>query len=335
MVSPIILIYTMRYGIGTDYFSYKEIYEILHKASLPEYLTNHNHNIGAYYVEPGYYLLNRFFCFSYRSLLFITSVIIMFFLYHGILSLTHKSFLPLCVLIYFCTQFIYSMNGVRFTIAITIVFWGIQFIIKKKCWLWILCIILAMGFHKTSLICFPLYFLGEMSSKRIAKIRNYLWYFFIFAFPMLWKGLFEVTKEISIFSRYFTTAIYTISNFTLKPMFLFHILPVLFPLFFAKRQFILHDEKASLLLKIMLFEIPLRELGSLNTFLTRFARFPQMVQIVFIPYVLSSVKNQKLRVILTIYYVAWYSFYFIYGAIVNDAGDSLPYRSILFMSGAM
>lgn len=331
LVCPIIFIYTARYGIGTDYFAYRSIFELLHYTDFEKYWHFHKLNYGSYYVEPGFYILNRFLSFNFVSLLFICSLLILGFIYFGTIKLVPKISMAWCIFIYYCTQFIFSMNVMRFAIAITIVFFGINFIVQKKIVSWFFFVGLASCFHKTSIICFPLYFLVDINNKKLSKFRNFLWYVFVLGFPVIAKMLFVLAANISFFSRYFATAKYMLNGFTFKPMFLFHIAPILFPLIIVKRKFIFQDKKAALFFRVLLLEIPMRELGAFNTWLSRLARFPQMIQIVFIPYVLSSIKNQKLKMILKIYYVAWYSFYFIYGALVNDMGDSVPYRSILFM----
>lgn len=333
LVSPIILSYTFRYSIGTDYFAYRDIFSELHNKTLKEYLSLHNKNIGSFYVEPAYFILNRYLSFSYGSLLCLISIIIFTNIYYGSISVYSKIDLGFVVFIYFCTQFIYSMNGVRFAVSITFIFLGLQYVINKKFVGWIICVILATGFHKTALICAPLFLCANFDNKRFSKLRDFVWYAFVLAFPVFVKLLIGIVSSISIFSRYFTVGKYALGEFSFKPMFLFHIVPVFLPLLIVKKNFITKDNLANLLFRISLFEIPLRELGSFNTWLSRLARFPQMFQLLFVPYVLQSIKNSKLRIFLKIYYIIWYIFYFIYTAIVNDAGDSLPYISIFANGG--
>lgn len=333
LVSPVILIYTIRYGIGTDYFAYRNIFDKLHNVSLQTYNRLHSSNIGEFYVEPGYFVLNRYLSFSYGSLLCLCSIIMLGLVYYGSICTAPKINLAFVVFIYFCTQFIYSMNGVRFAIALTIIFWGIQFIIRKNIVGWLFCIFLAMGFHKTSIICVPLFFCADFKNKHFNKIRDFLLYLFVLFFPLIVNWLLFIVSKMSIFSRYFSVGQYALGNFSFKPMFLFHIVPVFLPLLILKKKFILKDTIASVLFKISLFEIPLRELGSFNTWLTRLARFPQMIQLILVPYILFSIKNPKKRMFLKVYYILWYLFYFVYGTIVNDAGDSLPYQSIFSNGG--
>ena len=333
LVSPIILSYTFRYSIGTDYFAYRDIFSELHNKTLNEYLSLHNKNVGSFYVEPAYFILNRYLSFSYGSLLCLISIIIFTNIYYGSISVCSKIDLGFVVFIYFCTQFIYSMNGVRFAISITFIFLGLQYVINKKFVGWFICVLLATGFHKTAIICAPLFLCTNFNNKRFTKFRNIFWYIFVLAFPVFVKLLIGIVSSMSMFSRYFTVGKYVMGDFSFKPMFLFHIVPVFLPLLVVKKNFITKDNLANLLFRISLFEIPLRELGSFNTWLSRLARFPQMFQLLFIPYVLQSIKNSKLRIVLKIYYIIWYIFYFMYTAIVNDAGDSLPYISIFANGG--
>ena len=332
-VSPIILIYTIRYGIGTDYFSYRTIFSHLHNVSFEEYIKLHKSNVGSYYVEPAYFVLNRYLAFSFGSLLFLLSLLMLGFIYYGSLSINQHINPAFAVFIYFCTQFIYSMNAMRFAVAVTIVFFGIQFILQRNVFAWGVCILLGFGFHKTTLICAPLYFLTNFTNKTISSFRNIVWYVFVLGFPIIAKFLLLLASNMSVFSRYFSTAVYALGDFHFGPMFLFHIVPVFLPLFIVKKNFLLKDKKAVILLRIVLFEIPLRELGSFNTWLSRLARFPQMVQVVLIPYAVQSVKNPRLKFFLKIYYIVWYVFYFIYDEFAHDAGDSLPYRSIFSNGG--
>lgn len=333
LISPIILIYTLRYSIGTDYFSYRDIFYKLHFSTLRNYLLLHKDNIGSFYVEPAYFILNRYLSFSYGSSQFIVSIIMFACVYYGSISVFPKINLAFVVFIYFCTQFIYSMNGVRFAISITFVFLGVQYIVNRNLFGWAFCIILATGFHKTSIICAPLYLCANFQSKHFSKYRDIVWYTFIFAFPIFTKLLLGIASGISMFSRYFTVGRYALGNFEFKLMFLLHILPVFLPLIIVKKNFIASDIFAKTLFRISLFEIPLRELGSFNTWISRLARFPQMFQLLFVPYVLQSIKDSKLRLVFKIYYIAWYVFYFMYTALVNDAGDSLPYISIFANGG--
>lgn len=73
-IFPIIAMFGLRYGIGTDYFNYEQIYNAVHKASIGEYWNLHNRDVRYFYIEPGYYALNKIFP-SYRLLLWVVRYI--------------------------------------------------------------------------------------------------------------------------------------------------------------------------------------------------------------------------------------------------------------------
>ncbi len=326
---PIIFLTGLRYGIGTDYFSYKSIYNSLHEVSFSKYLENHFDGVGEYYVEIGWYILNRFFSFNFPSLLFIVQIIIFSFLYKGLAFFKGNVSVPLAIMIYCFTQLVYSWNGMRFAIAVVIVFSGFKYIVHRSFIKWVAIVLLAMTFHKTSIVCLPFYFMAEFNSKKFNKARNFLLFLFVVFFPVLINSILDIVALIPFFSRYFAAAAYIIGDFHFSPMFLFHIVPVILPILVVRGKFIKQDSVAKVLFRIYLLEIPFREIGMVNTWFTRFARFPQMVEIVLIPYVLYSLSKGQKKLFMQIYYFYWYVFYFLYYAIINDRGDSYPYQSIL------
>lgn len=328
---PVIFLTGVRYGIGADYFSYASIYKLLHFTPLPVYLKKHFEGVGAYYTEIGWYVLNRFFSFDYCSLLFVVETVIFCFLYKGLSFFKEHINVPFALMIYCFTQLLYSWNGIRFAIAVVVLFSGFEYIICRKPVKWILTVLLAMMFHKTAVICLPFYFLAEFSSARLNALRNLLLYLFVFLFPLLIKTIILIAGFIPLFSRYLSAAIYVIGDFHFSPMFLFHVVPVIVPLLFVRGKFIQRDSIARVLFRIYLLEIPFREAGMVSTYLSRLARFPQMVGVIFIPYVLMSLPKGWRKTYLYVYYFCWYLFYFFYYAVINDQGSSYPYQTILFM----
>lgn len=325
---PIIAMYGLRYGIGGDYFNYERIYDILRDVSFDDYWLGHSEGIGAYYVEPFYYLLNIIMP-SYIALQWSLVVIMCILLclalrqYHGRISYAYALF------IFLSTQFLYSMNAVRFSIALCFLLHSYISLAKGYDLRFFLFIVLASLFHTSALFCLPLYFLREYKHEIINKIRNAIIAFFILLFPILTQYLFDIAMNLSVFARYFATSVYSISTETEGGvMWMIHIIPVVIPLFIFCRKEIFSAPDSCTYFRICLMEIPFRMLGHYNTWFTRYTRCSQIILMVFIPLVLSRIGNKQKRIILSIYYVAWYIFYFGYYAIVNDQGCSLPYTWI-------
>lgn len=323
---PIIAMFSLRYGIGTDYFNYEEIFNVLHKSSLSQYFGMQNDpSSSVFYVEFGYYLLNLIFP-SFRALLWGIGFVVFAILLYAIKDYSDSISFAFAVFIYLSTQFIYLMNGMRFAIAIVLALVGYIYLSKNKTVPFFVFILLAVLFHKSCLICFAMYFLKQIKYKCANNTRNILLFVGIISFPVLSKVLLKIAASIPVFSRYFSKSVYVASetmNFSL--VWLFHIVPVILPLLLLCRREIFDSDDTKILFRICVMEIPLRMLGFFNTWYTRLSRISQITYVVFIPLVLSKVSDKNRKIVLYFFYVVWFIFYFTYYAIVNDQGDSLPY----------
>jgi hypothetical protein len=329
---PIIAMFGLRYGIGTDYFSYEEIFNDLHGSSIRTYfLLNNDGNSSSFYVEFGYYLLNVIFP-SYRSMLWGIATIVISLLFISLRDYSNRISFALAFFIYFSTQFIYLMNGMRFAIAIVFALVGYVYLAKNKTIPFLVFIFIAVLFHKSCLICLAMYFLKQIKFKSANNARNILLLIGILSFPALSKVLLKIAANISLFERYFSKSVYSASEtMNASWVWILHIVPVLLPLIFLCRNEIFDNDETKTLFRICVMEIPLRMLGFFNTWYTRLSRISQITYVLFIPLILSKVKDKNRRVILYIYYVIWFIFYFAYYAIVNDQGASLPYTWIFNM----
>lgn len=329
---PIIAMYGLRYGIGTDYNNYKQLYDVLHETSFSTYWMKHSEGSGVYYVELLYYFLNVIMP-NYVILQWSLAIIIYTLLclalrqYYGHLSYAYAIF------IYLATQFIYSMNATRFSIALCFLLLSYIALAKGRDKRFFVCVILASLFHTSALFCLPIYFLKEYKHKYANSKRNITLLFLIILFPLLVQYVFNFASIFPVFARYFSTCIYAI-NTQIESGFkwLIHIVPIIMPLILFCRKEIFYSADTSIYFRISLMEIPFRMLGIYNTYFTRYARCSQIVLVILIPLIIARVTDKKKRTLLASYYVLWYVFYFAYYAIVNDQGASLPYMWIFSKS---
>lgn len=324
---PAILVYGLRYGIGTDYFSYRNIYYTIKNSTFETYLTNHFNNNGMYYIEMGYAILNKLSP-DYTFLCFLCGIIIYACVCIVLTRYRIEFNAAFGLYIFFCTQFTYSMNGVRFSIAILIVLIGFVCLIDKRTISFIICILLATCFHKTAILCFAYFFLQEFKSKKLNKARNFILVALIIIIPFFFEDVYNIFKQISFFSRFFSIERYSMEEMESGYTWLLHILPVLLPIVIFGNKNIKDNYMARMAFRLCMIEFLLRMLGLFNTYYTRFARFAQIGEIILIPLVLAKIESKSNKKVLTIYYVVWYTFYFIYYALVNDKGDTIPYESI-------
>lgn len=325
MLSPIIAMFGLRYGIGTDYFSYELIYNAVHSASFSKYWTLHNIGDGYFYIEPGYYILNKILP-NYRSLLWVLGILIFVLFLIAVKDYYKKMSIPFALFIYLSTQYLYSLNAMRFAIALCFILIGYKALSQDKTSQFVIMILLASLFHTSSLFCFAMLFLKRFKYKSVSSTRNFLLFAAILSFPFLSNILLGMLQNISLFKRYFSTAIYSASD-TMNDgwLWILHVVPAMVPLLLFCRKEMFGEDDSNTFFRICIMEIPFRMLGLYNTWYTRFARCAQIGQVILIPLVLSRVQNKNKKIFLYGYYVVWFIFYFGYYAIVNDQGDSLPY----------
>lgn len=149
-----------RYSIGSDYFNYIDIYD----------------NIDtSFYVEPLFWLLNytvRFLGGNAQVVIFISSLITVFFVYRALLKLSDCIYVSL---LYYVISFLFfeSLNTVRQGLAISISFYAYSFFIKRQYKVCSLCILASILFHYSCIIAL---FIFAISSKRI---RPAVWLFIL------------------------------------------------------------------------------------------------------------------------------------------------------------
>lgn len=325
---PIIAMYGLRFGIGTDYYNYEMIYNIVHITKFNDYLIAHKNNIGVFYIEPAYYFFNRLFP-SYRLLIWGIGILIFVLFCLSVKDYSKRLNYAFALFVFLSTQFIYSMNGIRFSVALGFILLAYNALTQDRIVKFIVFVLVASLFHQSALFCLAMLFLKPYKYKMVNSIRNGALFVLILLFPIVIPYTIEIAGNLPFFSRYFTTAIYLESDATSDGwMWLLHILPVFLPLIIFCKEEVFGEAVTNTFFRICIMEIPFRMLGLYNTWYIRSARYAEIAQVILIPLVLFKIQNKSQKIALYIYYIAWFIFYFAYYAIVNDAGDSLPYTWI-------
>ncbi|MFE5324053.1 EpsG family protein, partial [Paenibacillus sp. NPDC056579] len=116
----------LRYDVGTDYFSYIDMYNYL---SVIDFKLVDIINYTS--VEPGYIILNiiadKLFG-NYQAVFFLAALITMLFSFLSIWYYKDKIFLGVTLFIYFIMIFPITFNAVRQSIAVAIIFFAIRYI---------------------------------------------------------------------------------------------------------------------------------------------------------------------------------------------------------------
>lgn len=148
-----------RYEVGSDYFSYKEMYE----QTLPlnevirwgSFSTDRKAEIGYMFISS---IFRTFGCEINVMYLFIS--LITTYLFLKSIWLYNPKWFYLCVLTYFSfVFFVIDMSAVRQSISLAIYLYSIRYIHNRNIWMYFLLVILASLFHFSALVLFPFYWL--------------------------------------------------------------------------------------------------------------------------------------------------------------------------------
>lgn len=189
----------IRFDVGTDWKNYYSTYLFNTENGLSIFL---NTNIGA---ELGVFLFAQigklfdsyhvfFGCFSFTMFALI------------VIQLKNnydKLPIGLASFIFLMTSYTTGINAIRQVLSACIVFYGFQYIFNGKSYKYCLSVIVAMFFHSSSIIAFPLFLLW---SKRKYKLKNsfraYIVVSVFTATALILPQIIEKLSFISFFSRF-------------------------------------------------------------------------------------------------------------------------------------
>lgn len=148
-IVSLLLIFTffmgVRYGVGTDYFNYLDIYKW---------------GYGLDDLELGFRTLTRFlkeYNFHFSYFFGVIAFVQIFFLFYAFKNERYLYPFMAFVLI-FGAYFISLVNVMRQGISVCIFIFAIKYIEQKKFWLYLLWCGVAFLFHKSAVLLVPLYF---------------------------------------------------------------------------------------------------------------------------------------------------------------------------------
>lgn len=155
---PLIIIYTFRDGVGSDYFSYKSLFN--------QYSTLNFEDAFKQYKEAGYVIINilayKIFG-NYQGLLFLNSILTIIPIIIALLMYDMHYF-HIGLSVYLLTLFPSTFNGMRQHIAVAFVMLALVSLQRKRWKLYLACAGVALLFHKAAIISFALpafYLIGK------------------------------------------------------------------------------------------------------------------------------------------------------------------------------
>lgn len=306
----IFLPHALRYGIGTDYFY----------TYVPGFFRTARGEL--FYNEYLFDLLNKiiyFFTDDFRYLFFICSFLFFIFIYKGILDNSRN--IPLSVLLIFLTQvYFYSMNMVRQSIAIAIIFYSFKFIKEQKHFKFCIFNFIAFLIHSSAIIMLPFSFLVNLNIKKRNKLLVLL--FMIFFSSLFGDVIFNFINKYTEYGWYYDS-VYS------KEIIPITLVLLNLVLFFIDLIFIKNSDKyGNILSNIIFFTICVIIISPAFPLVNRIIKYFTVFHLLYIPYIFKVLKNSKFNfylktcVLLMFFTIMFYQIYILGGEAV------LPYVSI-------
>lgn len=308
----LILVGGLRYGIGTDYFTYKNIFERIVKEK--------NNFVN---WEIAFYWLCRiigFFNGDYRIFFLICSFLSVIFV---VLRIALDSKYPaLSIMIYICSYFYFaSFNIIRQTIAMGILFFGSRYLEKKQPFVFLLFLLLAFSFHKTALIGLLFYYIFYIKTDNIFNFLLLLLFPIIF---IVFKDYIYKILEL-LYPSYFKNFRYEVKISIMRFLFEFVIL-FLCLLKFKSMKFT--ERNTDSLINMQILSIDFNLISFFIPFSDRIIMYFSFYQILLIPLLIKSIKLKSDKIIVSLFFVVYYIFYIFYSLYIQGSGEVLPYRWI-------
>jgi transmembrane protein EpsG len=248
---PPILIFSIRYKVGTDYDTYENMYHIYaNSKELYSSLINSNKEIGYGLINIIGYRLFK----NYRGVLFLVSLCVVLPAFTALYKFDNKH-IAFGWFIYLFTLFPSSFNGTRQHIAVSFCMLSAMYAYKDKYLKAILFILIGFTFHKPCLFAFIL-LLIFITVKKMPKTKLKVYTAIILLITILSGMTLELIARIPLVAYYYykyigTRGVATIMLFIVQTFFK---LPITCILLMYSNQLIKYNKKNSALIIYTFFD---------------------------------------------------------------------------------
>lgn len=319
---PLFLLAAFRYGIGTDYFGYSNLFL---------YLVSGDENR---YVEPGYHYLNWFitlFTDNPQWVFAITSLIFVLSIYWAIYN--SKEDLPYVIALIFSTAVYFQFyNNIRQMMASAIILLGLSFLKKNKLIVFFIFVIIGCLIHQaTILLLIFLIFRKFKIDYRLSIIFPILFLSIrVFFIDFIVDFLMKFEKYASYIVNG-TFAEKTISNGTYLLQIFIFILLIGTKYFHDKKNHSLNEETEGMdrvFIFMQAFVLCAIAFDGVIPSMYRVMRLFTFAQIIYIPYFINKFDNGKLRILLKLIVLLGFSYICIKQVFIWGSEEVVPYISI-------
>lgn len=323
---PFFLVAALRYRVGTDYSVYLNL-------QVPEIMSGDYHRVELFYrylIQFAAYLLDGR---SYQMIFVLTHLLIILFIFASVRRLSWDY--RWSVLILFLTGWYnFSLNIMRQCIAIAIFLYALRYIMEKKPIRYFIAITIALMFHTTAVLFYPVYFAGLIRLK-----KRYIAGLLVLCYVVKDYILLMLQKVAALlgYEKYFTNEF----NFqTMQKGLLFYNAALLIIILFGLWYFHSETEKKMDQALLARYDHLLVNTQIITTLLCLWAEIiPNStriiysfvgVQIVLLPRVLKEQTGRDKRIFLLyrLAVVAIYAVMFIKMILIRNIGETTIYHSI-------
>lgn len=331
MVPPILVAAFRDVTVGTDYLSYRRIYESVKVYELRPYMEFKRIYGG---VEYGY----QFICHMvYRlggNFLWVNGIcefVIMLFMWRGMhryhrmlgISTTYGMFL------FYMLEFSYGLNAVRFSMALAIFFYGLRFILERKPIPYILVCLIASLFHTTAIFTILFYLVNIFQHKWLSKFLKAILLIAIVLVLIYMEDLLKLFEKMPLIREYLDLEVYSI-NYNVQygmGVWVYILLllgtAVLFWNSIVRKRF----EMQSVLLCTLIY-IPLRFLGYYNHWISRLMMYSEVCICLLVPFLVNALQKKNNRQIIYMYYIGVGIVYYISNYVLQGYSEIYPFHWI-------
>lgn len=311
----LLIICGTRWFVGTDFNHYLRLYKYYH--------TSHKYD-G---IEITYYIASILMP-SFKFVLLFFAVIAVGLKIYTISKIKYSLF---SILIYFSFMFVsYDMGRMRQGLAISFLFLSIFYLNNKKIYKFIVLILLAFLFHRSSILFIIVYPLCRIKLNKKLVITSLI-LTLILAFTHFDYYLIQILTKMPFLGKY--------SNYLLNGVvyYNFSFNPLEYRRIFLIALFIAfsNDNKIHNLLKIYIFGVIIFYIfRDIPTISERVSYYFTFTEIILIPSMLYNKSSQTKLILYSIFVV--YCFYYLYITINTNVLNEffncpyLPYQSWLF-----
>lgn len=308
----VIIISGIREDVGYDFRNYVSFY-----------LRENSPEFGFNLVNKGL----KLFGLNYNSMFFLFSFMTIMFVCKGIESYTHHTRIAFLIYMLIPGLYLNSFSIVRQSIAIAVLFYGYRFLVNKEKRKYIITIILASGFHYSSLLTIPFFLL----SLKAIRIKEWMYLFMIIGSLCLARlNLITVIfGHILGSTRYVAYATYDDAGTSFLKILVLNIFILILLLLYKKMNSI--DKKMYFLAVLGTSIVTI--FGSVGA-VTRFSYYFRIFEIVLVADMIYLFKKKDIRLIMIILLMTGYYGPIFYNSLLVDTklGSSpkiTPYKTFL------